>query len=147
MTYQADSESVYSLDSTSVPASPLSVVSPIVGTILAKTVNQTDKYSQSEGTISLIFIEYRRQVMVYVSFLYCRCRWGVRPPISRQWMTAVTTPWLLWTTLTIPQVCGISWLKKFQLFLKIQTGCLKENLNLQSLTFIIDCFFILVHVN
>lgn len=85
--------------------------------------------------------------MVYVSFVYCRCRWGVRPPISRQWMTAVTTPWLLWTTLTIPQVCGISWLKKFQLFLKIQTGCLKENLNLQSLTFIIDCFFILVHVN
>lgn len=57
MTYQADSESVYSLDSTSVPASPLSVVSPIVGTKLAKTVNQTDKHSQSEGTISLIFID------------------------------------------------------------------------------------------
>lgn len=39
------------------------------------------------------------------------------------------------------------WLKKFQLFLKIQTGCLKENLNLQSFTFIINCFFIHVPVN
>lgn len=37
--------------------------------------------------------------------------------------------------------------KEISIVLKIQTGCLKENLNLQSLTFIINCFFILVHVN